>query len=215
MLGGRRPHAGYGDLPGCPGVGNTAPLWTYPHGPQGTSVTGGIVYTGSSYPEQYRGAYFFGDYASQRLYSLRYDASGQLVTPPEADGFGVRQRPTGRLRAAANGDLVYADIGGSKLKRLVYVPGNRPPTAVAMTTTDPATRGRSPSTRRVQRPRRRSAHPPLGLRGRRHRHRCTGQPHLRRAGYDAGHRPADGHRPRGRRGDDGRLRGARQRRRRC
>ena len=117
---------------------NTAPLYTYPHGPMGTSVTGGIVYTGSSYPEQYRGAYFFGDYASQRVYTLRYDAQGRLVRAPEAAGFGVENGLPVKFGAAANGDIVYADIGGSRLKRLVYAAGNRPPTAEAVITNDPA-----------------------------------------------------------------------------
>ncbi len=134
---GNEPTPGYRDLPGCAGVANTAPLWTYRHGPLGTSVTGGIVYTGSSYPEQYRGAYFFGDYASQRVYTLRYDAQGRLAREPEAGGFGVENGAPVKFGAAENGDVVYADIVGNRLKRLVHLPGNRPPTAEAVLTNDP------------------------------------------------------------------------------
>ena len=130
---------GYADLPGCQGVGNTPPLHTYRHGPLGTSVTGGIVYTGSTYPEQYRGAYFFGDYSSQRVYTMSYDAQGEVVRQPEAAGFGVENGLPVKFAAAANGDVVYADIGGSVLKRLVYVPGNRAPSAEVTLTSDPAT----------------------------------------------------------------------------
>jgi len=122
---------GYRDMAACQGVGNSAPLWTYIHGPLGTSVTGGIVYTGSSYPAEYRGAYFFGDYASQRVYTLRYDAQGVLVRQPEAGGFGTENGLPVKFASASNGDIVYADIGGSRIRRLVYLPGNRPPTAVA------------------------------------------------------------------------------------
>ncbi|CAA9252104.1 MAG: Cytochrome c551/c552, partial [uncultured Blastococcus sp.] len=128
----------YRDMAACAGVGNAAPLWTYVHGPLGTSVTGGIVYTGSSYPEQYRGAYFFGDYASQRVYTLRYDAQGKLTRQPEAGGFGVENGLPVKFAAAENGDIVYGDIGGSRLKRLVYAAGNRPPTAEAVITNDAA-----------------------------------------------------------------------------
>lgn len=129
---------GYRDMAACQGVGNAGPLWTYVHGPQGTSVTGGIVYTGSSYPAEYRGAYFFGDYAAQRVYSLRHDAQGNLVRQPEAAGFGAENgAPVAFARAPGNGDIVYADILGSRLKRLVYVPGNRPPTADAVISGDP------------------------------------------------------------------------------
>ncbi|MDT0275735.1 PQQ-dependent sugar dehydrogenase [Blastococcus goldschmidtiae] len=132
------PTPGYRDLPGCAGKTNTAPLYAYPHGPMGTSVTGGIVYTGSAYPEQYRGAYFFGDYASQRVYTLRYDDQGRLVRQPEAGGFGVQNGLPVKFGAAENGDIVYADIGSSRLKRLVHAAGNRPPTAEAVITNDPA-----------------------------------------------------------------------------
>lgn len=131
---------GYRDLPGCAGVTNTAPLWTYVHGPLGTSITGGVVYQGSAYPEAYRGAYFYGDYASQRVYTLRYDAQGRLTRQPEAAGFGVENGLPVAFGTAANGDIVYADIAGSRLKRLVYLPGNRPPTAEATFTTDAGTR---------------------------------------------------------------------------
>ncbi|WP_448625471.1 PQQ-dependent sugar dehydrogenase [Geodermatophilus sp. URMC 64] len=132
---------GYKDLAGCQGVGNSAPLWTYPHGPLGTSVTGGIVYTGSAYPAAYQGAYFFGDYAAGRVYTLRYDSQGVLARQPEAGGFGTGNGAPVRFAAhPANGDIVYADIGGAVLKRLSYAAGNRAPTASAVFTTDPATR---------------------------------------------------------------------------
>ncbi|WP_228394986.1 PQQ-dependent sugar dehydrogenase [Modestobacter roseus] len=130
---------GYADLPGCDGVVQTPPLHTYEHGPAGTSVTGGIVYTGAAYPERYHGAYFFGDYASQRVYTMRYDAQGQVVRPPEPTGFGVENGLPVKFAAAPNGDVVYADIGSSVLKRLAYLPGNRAPMAEATLVSDPAT----------------------------------------------------------------------------
>lgn len=136
---GEFPTPGYADLPGCQGVDQAAPLHTYVHGPAGTSVTGGIVYTGASYPEPYRGAYFFGDYASGRVYTMQFDDQGQVVRAPEAAGFGEGNGLPVAFGAASNGDVVYADIGGSVLKRLVYVPGNRAPTASATLSIDPAT----------------------------------------------------------------------------
>jgi glucose/arabinose dehydrogenase len=117
---GRTATTGYTDLAACNGVANTEPLWTYAHGPLGTCVIGGVVYTGDAYPEDYRGAYFFGDYTSERLYTLRYDTRGELTRPPEDAGFGVGHGAPVTFGTAANGDIVYADITGSTLKRLVY-----------------------------------------------------------------------------------------------
>ncbi len=139
---GDTPTPGYRDMAACQGVANTAPLWTYAHGSLGTSVTGGVFYTGASYPEEYQGAYFYGDYASQRVYSLRHDGQGTVVRQPEAAGFGTGNgAPVAFARAPGNGDIVYADILGSQLKRLVYLPGNRPPTADAVIGSDPASPG--------------------------------------------------------------------------
>jgi glucose/arabinose dehydrogenase len=137
---GEEPTPGYADLTACAGVPNTGPLWAYRHGPQGTSVSGGVVYTGSRYPPEYQGAYFFGDYAAGRLYTLRYDGRGQLVRPPEPDGFGSAVGGPVAFASAPNGDVVYADIAGNRVLQLVYAPGNRAPSARAAVTGDPGTR---------------------------------------------------------------------------
>ena len=137
---GTAPTPEYKDRAECTGVGNSGPLWHYVHGPLGTSVTGGIIYTGKSYPESYRGAYFYGDYASDRVYTLKYDQVGELTRQPEANGFGSEIGAPVKFGSAANGDIVYADIVSSKLRRLVYAAGNRPPTARATLSNDPASR---------------------------------------------------------------------------
>ncbi|MGK5114709.1 PQQ-dependent sugar dehydrogenase [Geodermatophilus sp. CPCC 205506] len=135
------PTAGYSELPACQGVPNTAPLHSYVHGPAGTAVTGGLVYTGTAYPAEYQGAYFFGDYSSQRVYTLRHDDQGRLVRAPEADGFGADNgAPVSFAAHPGNGDVVWADIRDSVLQRLVYAPGNRPPHARATATVEALTR---------------------------------------------------------------------------
>ncbi|GAB3490992.1 PQQ-dependent sugar dehydrogenase [Amycolatopsis cihanbeyliensis] len=130
---------GYADLPGCAGVANTPPLVALPHG-TANSITGGIFYSGISYPEQYRGAYFFGDYVRHKLWSLRYDLQGNLTEPPQSPPFGVDIGGPVKFAAATNGDIVLADISTGMLRRLSYVEGNRQPIAKAEVSTDPATR---------------------------------------------------------------------------
>jgi hypothetical protein len=128
-------------MPTCAaGVTNTKPLSFYSHNGLGASVTGGIVYTGTNYPTQYRGSYFYGDYATAHLYSLAFNSQGQLTRAPEADGFGAGVGGPVKFVAASNGDIMYGDIYSGKLRRLVYAPGNRPPTASASITTNAATR---------------------------------------------------------------------------
>jgi glucose/arabinose dehydrogenase len=131
---------GFKDMPECAGKTTAPPLWSYPHS-GGGSVTGGVIYTGTSYPLAYRGRYFFGDYVHRTIWSMAYDAKGKLTTPPETGGFGTEiGYPVKFSTVPTGGDLVYADIRAGVLHRLVYAPGNQPPTAVISATADPATR---------------------------------------------------------------------------
>ncbi|HET8643510.1 MAG TPA: PQQ-dependent sugar dehydrogenase, partial [Pseudonocardiaceae bacterium] len=137
---GNTPTPGYRDLPFCAGPApNTAPVWVYDRA-HGSSVIGGTFYTGDRYPAAYRGAYFFGDYTSQRIWSMQIDTQGRLTRAPEPGGFGTSIGRPVKFDRGPNGDIVFADIGTGRLNRLSYVPGNRPPRAVATTDTDPATR---------------------------------------------------------------------------
>ncbi|HSE08284.1 MAG TPA: PQQ-dependent sugar dehydrogenase [Nocardioidaceae bacterium] len=134
---------GYGDLPGCAKVSNTPPLWSYRHGSgsaEGNSVVAGGVYTGQNYPARYRGAFFYGDYTTNKLWTLRYDDAGKLVTVPQDPPFGVDIGGPVKFAAASNGDIVYADLVSGALRRLTYTPGNTAPVAHADTSTDPETR---------------------------------------------------------------------------
>src|SRR5262245_645343 len=48
------------------------PVWEYPHKPLDLSITGGYVYRGKAMP-QWQGWYFYGDYASGRMWALKVD----------------------------------------------------------------------------------------------------------------------------------------------
>ncbi|HEY3463612.1 MAG TPA: PQQ-dependent sugar dehydrogenase [Amycolatopsis sp.] len=134
---------GYSGLTGCGGVQNQPPIFEYQHGSgvmQGNSVTGGIVYNGSSYPASYRGSYFFGDYVTHKIWTLRYDDQGKLTQAPENPPVFTDIGGPTKFAAAPNGDIVYADILTGNLRRLTYSAGNTAPVANASSTTDPDTR---------------------------------------------------------------------------
>ena len=140
---GRSKTPGYNGLRQCADVVNTPPIWRYQHGSassQGNSVTGGLVYTGKSYPAAYWGAYFFGDYTAGKLWTMRFDPAGKLVSPPQDPPFASDIGGPVKFGSAPNGDIVYADIYSGSLRRLSYSPGNTEPVARAATTTDPETR---------------------------------------------------------------------------
>ncbi|WP_370973406.1 PQQ-dependent sugar dehydrogenase [Amycolatopsis sp. cg9] len=140
---GNHPTPGYSGLAECAGVANQPPVFEYQHGSgamQGNSVSGGIVYNGSSYPAAYRGSYFFGDYVTHKIWSMKYDDQGKLTQAPQNPPVFTDIGGPVKFAAAVNGDLVYADILSGKLRRLSYSAGNTAPVANASSTTDPDTR---------------------------------------------------------------------------
>ncbi|WP_439379610.1 PQQ-dependent sugar dehydrogenase [Amycolatopsis lexingtonensis] len=140
---GNHPTPGYSGLAGCAGVANQPPVFEYQHGNgamQGNSVSGGIVYNGSSYPAGYRGSYFFGEYVTHKIWTMKYDDQGRLTQAPENPPVFTDIGGPVKFAAAPNGDIVYADILSGKLRRLSYSAGNTAPVASASSTTDPATR---------------------------------------------------------------------------
>ncbi|WP_410637315.1 PQQ-dependent sugar dehydrogenase [Amycolatopsis sp. lyj-346] len=140
---GNHPTPGYSGLAGCAGVPNQPPIHEYTHGTgpmNGNSATGGIVYSGASYPAAYRGSYFFGDYVANKIWTLRYDGQGKLTQAPENPPVFTGIGGPVKFAAAPNGDIVYADILSGNLRRLSYSTGNTAPVAKATTSTNPDTR---------------------------------------------------------------------------
>jgi len=107
------------------GVSLDDPILDYPHssGPsipggsaQGRSITGGVVCRGQAMGQLY-GAYVFGDYVSNRIFSARYNPQSkettefqQLATVNNPSAFGIDP---------SNGDVLIARHSGS-IERLVY-----------------------------------------------------------------------------------------------
>jgi glucose/arabinose dehydrogenase len=131
---------GYKDLPGCVGVNSVAARWAYPRSSggvnNGSSVTGGVIYQGKNYPADYQGKYFFGDYTSKRLWTMALDSADAAPVSFGSDIGAVVKIGS----APVSGDIVFADIASGNVRRLVYAPGNNPPSAVITATNDPATR---------------------------------------------------------------------------
>ena len=118
----------------------TPPIVTYAHAGSGASVTGGVHYTGTSYPVAYRGAWFYGDYARSLIWTLTTDATGHLQRGPEATGFGKNIGGPVAFQPGPGGDITYADITTGNVRRLVYATGNHAPAAAIGFRIDPDTR---------------------------------------------------------------------------
>ena len=98
-----------------------------PAGVTAYSVTGGVVYTGTAYPEAYQGALFFADYANQWIRSARLGAEGMegVAFIGEDVGHIVDLTPE-----PATGELIGADVIHNQIVRLRYAgSGGSPPVA--------------------------------------------------------------------------------------
>ncbi len=107
----------------------TPPIVTYPHNDAGASVTGGVHYTGASYPMEYRGAWFYGDYARNMIWTLTTNQAGRLVRGPETNGFGSNVGGPVAFQPGPGGDVTFGDIATGNVRRLVYASGNHAPAA--------------------------------------------------------------------------------------
>jgi glucose/arabinose dehydrogenase len=100
-----------------PGFVSIDPIAEYGHTNGRIAIVGGLVYHGNRFPE-FGGIYFYGDYGSGEVFTLRYDGVSasslqRLFADPGISCFGVDPR---------NGDVLYADLqsgNNSVIKRIV------------------------------------------------------------------------------------------------
>ncbi len=100
------------DASSCNQAGLVQPVAEYGHG-QECSVTGGYVYRGSAFP-RLLGAYFYGDYCSGRVWTLRRDGASWLSTPAPPTPYAIST--FGEDEA---GDLYLGDYDGGGVFRIV------------------------------------------------------------------------------------------------
>lgn len=99
--------------------GLTEPFYEYAHGADGSSITGGYVYTGAALPEL-QGRYVFGDFTSGRIWAVALPESGDggaapLASPTALGHWKLLLSTFGRDGA---GELYVADYGRGAVHRL-------------------------------------------------------------------------------------------------
>ena len=95
------------------------PLVTWGH-PDGTgSAVGGTFYTGTNYPAQYQGLYFYGDYSQGFIRTLGVDGNQNLIPNSIAD-FATNVAGPVDIEMGPDGDLYYLSIVTGDLYRIIY-----------------------------------------------------------------------------------------------
>ncbi len=117
----------------------TGPYFTYHHDAKvipgescptgGSSVTALAFYTGGSYPAEYNGALFFGDYTRNCMWVMMPGAGG-LPDPANVQPFLPGAVSPVDLQVGPGGDLFYVDFQSWAIHRIQYTGSNTPPVAV-------------------------------------------------------------------------------------
>lgn len=106
-----------------------APLIAYGHNGSSAAATGGVFYTGTSYPSQYQSAYFFADYSQGWIRSAQVDAGNNLLSGPT--GFATAAGGPVGIEMGPDGDLYYLSINAGELRVIRHQASNTAPTAIA------------------------------------------------------------------------------------
>lgn len=120
-------HCGPGGGCTCGAASLTLPIHEYSHG-QGCAVVGGRVYRGCAIPDL-QGTYFFADFCSPHIWSLRYE-NGQVTQL--MDRYSELEPPQDSIQSVAAfgedayGEIYVCDLGGQVFK---IVPAAAPPDA--------------------------------------------------------------------------------------
>ncbi len=119
--------------------GTTFGIYTWDHA-AGTAAAIGGVFTGdassnppNTYKAAYQNTYWFADYAVDKIWTLKVDASNNLV-PGSVQIFSTAANGPVQLNIGPEGDVYYLAINAGALRHIRFIGDNRPPVAVTSAT---------------------------------------------------------------------------------
>jgi glucose/arabinose dehydrogenase/chitodextrinase len=93
----------------------TPPYHTYSHASGASAVIGGPFYTGTLYPEQYRGNYFFADYTGNFIRRVVFD---EAQAPVSVETFATNVPSPVSLELGPDGMLYYLSFTTGQIRRI-------------------------------------------------------------------------------------------------
>jgi glucose/arabinose dehydrogenase len=129
-------HAGYAAKPVCTQLSASAvqtPLLSLEHRSGSRCIVGGTFYSGTAYPEQYQGAYFYGDCTNRYIDYVYVDPNNNLVSGPHRFGYlrydvsdGMMGGPT-KIEMGPDGNLYVLETVFGALSRIEVGEPKAPP----------------------------------------------------------------------------------------
>jgi glucose/arabinose dehydrogenase len=105
----------------------TNPMFEYNHNGQSAAITGGIVYHGETFPSDFNGAYFYGDYVRGFIRYLKLSTSNSVVSDNE---FSPDAGSVVHITQGPDGGIYYVSIGAGQVRKIQFGSGtNRAPVA--------------------------------------------------------------------------------------
>ncbi len=114
-----------------------------PVGWTGSSATGGVFYTGASYPAPYQGSYFVADYTANWIRAVEVDASNNITGT--TDFMTGAAGPVDIEADPISGDLYYIALSANEVRRIRFPAGPTVSVEVVRLRADDAT-GSGPPT---------------------------------------------------------------------
>jgi glucose/arabinose dehydrogenase len=132
-VGVRGANYGWPNVEGTSNNGNFRnPIHVYEHNGGSASITGGIRYRGGSFPDEYQGAYFYGDYVLGFIRYLKLNSSNGVISDNE---FAPNVGNVVHMTQGPDGALYYALIGQRQVRKIQFGSGNNSAPVVKATST--------------------------------------------------------------------------------
>ena len=113
----------------CGSCGYANPIFAYPHNGLNSAVSALTLYDGATFPPEYSGALFYGDYARHTIRYLKFDSTYSSVVSDNA--FDDAAGTVVDMHTGPDGNLYYASIFEGTITKIALSGGDRAPIAMA------------------------------------------------------------------------------------
>ena len=120
---GNHVQSGFSNKPPCTTLAAGSvqmPLIEWDHSGGDTAVVSGTFYTGTAFPAEYQGAYFYGDYSRGWIKRARVTANDTVAPGGGPTDFATGLAGPVQIETGPDGAIYYVTIGSGELRRIRF-----------------------------------------------------------------------------------------------